>query len=45
MDHTIELRWNQGGRKVCSAGIHRGGKTTKSAIAVPGSSDGTVNTV
>jgi hypothetical protein len=32
-------------RKVCSATIHRGGKITKSAMAVPGSLDLTVKTV
>ena len=35
MNSLIELRWNQGGLKVPSATIHRGGKTTKSAMAVP----------
>ena len=32
----IVLRWNQGGRKVCSATAQRGGKITKSTLAVPG---------
>ena len=45
INSDIELRWNHGGRNVCSAGIQRGGNTTKSAIAVPGSSDGQVSTV
>ena len=41
----ITLRWNQGGRKVCSATIQRGGKMTKSQFAVPGWLDGEVSTV
>ena len=36
MNSLITLRWNQGGRKVCSATIQRGGKITKSQLAVPG---------
>ncbi len=36
MNSLITLRWNQGGRKVSSATIQRGGKTTKSRLAVPG---------
>ena len=35
MNSFITLRWNQGGRKVCSATIQRGGKMTKSQLAVP----------
>ena len=42
---VIALRWNHGGRNVPSATIQRGGKTTKSAAAVPGTSDGLVSTV
>src|SRR6188768_2750876 len=45
MNSLITLRWNQGGRKVRSATIHRGGKITKSRLAVPGVSDGEVRTV
>ena len=45
MNSLIRLRWNQGGRNVCSATIQRGGKITKSQLAVPGVSDGLVNTV
>src|ERR1700727_1440440 len=45
MNSFMKLRWNQGGRKVCSATIQRGGKTTKSALAVPGISLGEVRTV
>ena len=41
----ITLRWNQGGRNVPSATIQRGGKITKSALAVPGVSLGEVSTV
>lgn len=39
MNSDMTLRWYQGGRKVCSCGIQRGGKITKSATATPGSSD------
>src|ERR1700677_3596218 len=45
MNSFIMLRWNQGGRKVCSATIQRGGKMTKSTLAVPGSPEGAVSTV
>ena len=45
MNSFIMLRWNQGGRKVCSATIQRGGKMAKSTLAVPGSGDGAVSTV
>src|SRR5580698_6351674 len=45
MNSFMKLRWNQGGRKVCSATIQRGGKITKSTFAVPGSSLGEVSTV
>src|SRR5690242_8712533 len=45
MNSLITLRWNQGGRKLCSATIQRGGKTTKSTLAVPGVSEGEVSTV
>src|SRR5690349_18803865 len=41
----ITLRWNQGGRKVFSATIQRGGKMTKSQFATPGCPDGEVSTV
>jgi hypothetical protein len=39
------LRWNQGGRNVPSATSQRGGKTTKSQLAVPALSLGEVSTV
>ena len=45
MNSLITLRWNQGGRNVCSATIQRGGKITKSQLAVPGVSVGAVSTV
>src|SRR6266516_4648789 len=45
MNSLIRLRWYQGGRKVSSATIQRGGKITKSQFAVPGVSDGDVSTV
>ena len=45
MNSLITLRWNQGGRKVSSATIQRGGKMTKSQFATPGVSDGLVSTV
>src|SRR5215471_20610318 len=45
MNSLITLRWNHGGRNVCSATIQRGGKITKSTLAVPGVSDGEVRTV
>src|SRR5918993_4180717 len=45
MHSFITLRWNQGGRKVPSATIQRGGKITKSMFAVPGESVGEVSTV
>src|SRR5690606_13979794 len=45
MNSLITLRWNHGGRKVSSPTIQRGGKITKSALAVPGVSDGEVRTV
>src|SRR5438552_2530142 len=45
MYSLITLRWNQGGRKVSSATIQRGGKITKSTFAVPGMSEGDVSTV
>src|SRR3546814_5885401 len=41
----ITLRWNHGGRKLCSATIQRGGKITKSALARPGTVLGEVRTV
>src|SRR5689334_18775404 len=41
----IVLRWNQGGRKVSSATCQRGGKMTKSQLAVPAFSEGDVSTV
>src|SRR5689334_20206822 len=41
----ITLRWNHGGRKVCSATSQRGGKMTKSQLATPGAPDGEVSTV
>src|SRR6202007_3054270 len=45
MNSLITLRWNHGGRNVCSATIQRGGKITKSTLAVPSVSDGEVSTV
>src|SRR3990167_3018893 len=45
MNSLIRLRWYQGGRKVSSATIQRGGKMTKSQLAVPAVSDGEVSTV
>src|SRR5205085_7998902 len=45
MNSLITLRWYQGGRKVSSATSQRGGKITKSQLAVPGVSDGDVSTV
>src|SRR6188768_3476598 len=45
MNSLMRLRWYQGGRKVSSATSQRGGKITKSQLAVPGVSDGDVSTV
>src|SRR6187551_1075711 len=45
MNSLIRLRWYQGGRKVSSATSQRGGKITKSQLAVPGVSLGDVSTV
>src|SRR5438105_7011518 len=45
MNSLIRLRWYQGGRKVSSATSQRGGKMTKSQLAVPGVSLGEVSTV
>lgn len=45
MNSLIRLRWNHGGRKVFSITIQRGGKITKSQLAVPGVSLGEVSTV
>src|SRR3954454_20397043 len=45
MHSLITLRWNQGGLNVSSATIHLGGKITKSALALPGTSLGEVRTV
>ena len=39
------LRWNHGGRNVCSATSQRGGKITKSMFATPTVSEGEVSTV
>ena len=36
MNSVIVLRWNHGGRNVCSITIHLGGNTTKSAMDTPG---------
>jgi hypothetical protein len=41
----MRLRWYQGGLNVSSATIQRGGKMTKSQLAVPGVSLGEVSTV
>src|SRR5256885_16207187 len=41
----IKLRWNHGGRNVCSATNQRDVKTARSTLAVPGISDGEVRTV
>ncbi len=45
MNSLATLRWNHGGRKVCSATSQRGGKIAKSMLAVPGVSLGEVSTV
>src|SRR5438132_12179254 len=45
MNSLIRLRWYHGGRKVSSATSQRGGKITKSQLAVPGVSLGEVSTV
>ena len=45
MNSLIRLRWYQGGRKVSSTTSQRGGKITKSQLAVPGVSLGLVSTV
>ncbi len=45
MSSLITLRWNQGGRKLCSATCQRGGKITKSQLATPGCPEGEVSTV
>ncbi len=45
MNSLITLRWNHGGRNVCSATCQRGGKMTKSTFAVPGTPEGEVSTV
>src|SRR6185436_13911392 len=45
MNSLIRLRWYQGGRKVSSCTSQRGGKITKSQLAVPGVSLGEVSTV
>ena len=38
------LRWNGGGRNVCSATDQRGGKQPNSMFAVPGTADGDAST-
>src|SRR5918993_5564448 len=45
MNSLMRLRWYQGGRKVSSITSQRGGKITKSQLAVPGVSEGEVRTV
>ena len=45
MNSFMTFRWNHGGRKVCSATSQRGGKITKSQLAVPATSEGAVSTV
>ena len=45
MNSLITLRWKYGGRNVCSATVQRGGKITKSTLAVPRVSEGDVSTV
>ena len=45
MNSLMMLRWYQGGRNVCSATSQRGGKITKSTLAVPSSPLGAVSTV
>ncbi len=45
MYSLMTLRWNQGGRNVCSATDQRGGKMTKSKFAVPVSAEGELSTV
>jgi hypothetical protein len=45
MNSHITLRWNQGGRNVSSPTSQRGGKITKSTLAIPWVSVGAVSTV
>src|SRR3954447_26659691 len=45
MNSLMRLRWYHGGRKVSSVTSQRGGKMTKSQLAVPGVSLGEVSTV
>ena len=45
MNSLMMLRWYQGGRNVSSATSQRGGKMTKSMLAVPSSPLGAVSTV
>ena len=44
MNSLMTFMWYQGGRNVSSVTSHRSGNTTKSTFAVPGVSDGAVNT-
>src|SRR6516165_3986185 len=43
MNSHMTLRWYQGGRNVSSPTSQRGGKITKSMLAVPGKYDGAVS--
>ena len=45
MNSVMTLRWYHGGRNVFSPTSQRGGKMTKSMVAVPGTSDGAVSTL
>ena len=42
MNSVMTFLWNQGGRNVSSPTSQRGGKMTKSQLAVPGVSEGDV---
>ena len=44
MNSLATLRWNHGGRNVCSITSQRGGKITKSIMSTPGVSDGDCST-
>ena len=44
MNSLATLRWNHGGRNVCSIASQRGGKITKSIVSTPGVSLGDCST-
>ena len=44
MNSLATLRWNHGGRNVCSIARMRGGKITKSSVSTPGVSLGDCST-